>query len=69
MKKDFNHFRSSQEKNFMIQIDPLDSNSNFECLSCKSKESSERIENLIQDYCGNVEKSKSSKKKTWDKFF
>jgi len=45
----------------MIQIDPLDFNSNFECLSCKAKDSSQRIETLIQDYCGNVEKS--SKKK------
>ena len=36
----------------MIQIDPLDFNSNFECLSCKSKESSDRIETLVQDYSG-----------------
>jgi hypothetical protein len=36
----------------MIQVNPLDSNSNFECLSCKSKESSERIETLVQDYSG-----------------
>ncbi len=41
----------------MIQVNPLDSNSNFECLSCKSKESSERVETLVEDYSGKAGKT------------
>ncbi len=38
--------------NFMLSIDPLSFDSDFQCVSCKAKESNQRAETLIDDYSG-----------------